>query len=113
MKDTVILMVHLLTTVAKLPGPAGTKAAIAENLLLKQQHLVVTRSRRRTSNLSNTDRFLLGFWLLFLRPGRIAKVAVSIRPSTLSKCHPCLVRRKHRRLAGALQRARRASDGRM
>ena len=44
MKDIVILLVHLLTTVAKLLGPGGTKAVIAENLLLKQQLLVVTRS---------------------------------------------------------------------
>jgi len=51
-------MVHLLTTVAKLLGPGGGKAVIAENLLLKQQLLVVTRSRRRAPNLSNTDRHL-------------------------------------------------------
>ena len=52
MKDMVILLVHLLTTVAKLLGPGGAKAIIAENLLLKQQLLVVTRSRRRAPNLS-------------------------------------------------------------
>ncbi len=41
MKDMSILLVHLLTTVAKLLGPGGAKAVIAENLLLKQQLLVV------------------------------------------------------------------------
>lgn len=40
-----ILLTHQLTTVAKLLGTGGTKAVIAENLLLKQQLLVVTRSR--------------------------------------------------------------------
>ena len=40
----------------------------------------------------------MGIWSLFLHPGRIAKVAVSIRPSTLSKFHQYLVRRKYRRL---------------
>lgn len=83
MKDILILLVDLLTAVAKLLGPGGTKAVIAENLLLKQQLLVLTRSRRRAPNLANADRFLMGFWSLFLLPGRIAKVAVSIRPSTL------------------------------
>jgi predicted polyphosphate/ATP-dependent NAD kinase len=77
MKDIFILLFHLLISVAKLLGPGGTKAAIAENLLLKQQLLVVTRSRRRAPNLSDADRFLKGLWSLFLRPGRIAKVAVS------------------------------------
>ena len=98
MKDIVILLVHLLTTVAKLLGPGGTKAVIAENLLLKQQLLVVTRSRRRTPNLSTADRFLMGFWSLFLRPARIFKVAIGIRTSTLLKFHQCLVNRKYRML---------------
>jgi hypothetical protein len=76
MKDMIILFIHLLTTAAKLLGPGGAKAVIAENLLLKQQLLVVTRSRRRAPNLSTADRFLMGFWSLFLRPGRIAKNAM-------------------------------------
>jgi hypothetical protein len=75
MKDIFILPVHLLTAVAKLLGPGGAKAIIAENLLLKQQLMVVARSRRRAPSLSTADRFLMGFWSLFLRPGRIAKVA--------------------------------------
>ena len=98
MKDIVILLVHLLTTVAKLIGPGGTKTVIAENLLLKQQLLVVTRSRRRAPNFSTPDRFLMGFWSLFLRPGRLAKTAVSIRPSTFLRFYQYLVRRKFRRL---------------
>jgi transposase InsO family protein len=40
----------------------------------------------------------MGFWSLFLRPTRIAKVAVSIRPSTLLRFQQDLVRRKYRRL---------------
>ena len=98
MKDIVILLVHLLTALAKLLGPGGTKAVIADNLLLKQQLLVVTRSRRRAPNLSTLDRFLMGFWSLFLRPGRIFKVAIGIRTSTLLKLHQCLVSRKYRML---------------
>ena len=45
MKDMSILFIHLLTTGAKLLGPGGAEAIIAENLLLKQQLLLVTRSR--------------------------------------------------------------------
>jgi len=111
MKDIFILLIHLLTIVAKLLGPGGTKAVIAENLLLKQQLLVITRSRRRAPNLSNADRFLMGFWSLFLQPGRIAKVAVSIRPSTLSKFHQYLVRRKYRRLFSSRKRTKSGPKG--
>jgi hypothetical protein len=104
MKDIVLLFLHLLTTVAKVFGLGGAKTIIAENLLLKQQRLSITRSRRRAPNLSNTDRFLMGFWSLFLRPGRIAKVAAAIRSSTLLRFHQYLVRRKYRRLFSSKKR---------
>ncbi len=111
MKDIVILLVHLLTTVAKLLGPGGAKAIIADNLLLKQQLLVVTRSRSRAPNLSTADRFLMGFWSLFLRPGRITKTALSIRPSTLLKFHQNLVHRKYRRLFSPKKRTKPGPKG--
>jgi len=111
MKDILILFVHLLTTVAKLLGPGGTKAVIAENLLLKQQLLLVTRSRRRAPNLSTADRFLMGFWSLFLRPGRIARNALSVHPSTLLKFHQCLVRRKYRQLFSPRKRTKPGPKG--
>ena len=98
MKDIVILLVHLLTTVAKPRGAGGEKAIIAENHLLKQQLLVITGSRRRAPHLSAADPFLMGFWSLFLRTPRIAEIAVSIGPSALLNFHQCLVRRKYRKL---------------
>ena len=111
MKDIVLLFLHLLTTVAKLLGPGGAKTIIAENLLFKQQRLSVTRSRRQAPNLSNTDRFLMGFWSLSLRPGRIAKVAAAIRPSTLMRFHQYLVRRKYRRLFSSTKRRKPGPKG--
>ena len=47
MKDVMFLVFNLLTTVAKLLGPGGGKAVIAENLLLKQQLIIHSRSRQR------------------------------------------------------------------
>ena len=83
MKDLLVLLAHLLTTVAKLLGSGGTRAVVADSLLMKQQLLVIKRSRRRAPNLSALDRFLFGFWSLFLNPRRIHRAAVIIRPSTL------------------------------
>ena len=79
MKNVLLLLIHMLTVVAKLLGPGGIKGIIAENLLLKQQLLVVCRPRQRARNLLPTDRFLLGFFSQFLRPGRIVKTAVGVR----------------------------------
>ena len=98
MKDLLILFAHLLTTIAKLLGPGGTRAVVADSILMRQQLLVITRSRRRAPNLSPLDRVLFGFWLLFLNPRRIQRAAVIIRPSTLLKFHHLLKKRKYRLL---------------
>ena len=98
MKDMLLLLVHLLTTIAKLLGPGGARAIVADSLLLKQQLLIINRSRRRSPNLLAHDRFLLGLWSLFLTPRHILRAAIIIRPSTLLNFHKALVRRKYRLL---------------
>lgn len=98
MKDIFLIVIHLAVTAAKLLGPGGMRAVIAENVLLKQQLIVLRRPRRRAPNLTVMDRFVFGFGSLFLRPGRIRKVATGLQPSTLLKFHEALVHRKYRRL---------------
>lgn len=49
---------------------------------------------------------MFGFESLFLRPGRIRKVAIGLRPSTLLKFHQALVHRKYRRLFSSSHRRR-------
>jgi hypothetical protein len=93
MKDLLALLAHLLTTIAKLLGPDGARAVIADSLLMKQQLLIINRTRQRTPNLSTLDRFLLGFWSLFLSPRHIQRAAVIMRPSTLLKFHHLLKQR--------------------
>ena len=98
MKDFLLTLLHLAVMTAKLCGPGGVRAVIAENLVLKQQLIVLRRGRRRAPSLTLSDRLLCGFGSLFLSPGRIRKVAIALRPSTLLAFHQALVRRKYRRL---------------
>jgi hypothetical protein len=98
MKDLLILLLHLLTTIAKLVGPGGAKSVVANSLLMKQQLLVINRSRRRAPNLSALDRCLFGFCSLFLDLRRIQRSAVIIRPSTLLKFHSLRKQPKYRLL---------------
>src|SRR5262245_37680594 len=98
MKDFLLTLLHLAVTTAKLCGPGGVRAVMAENLLLKQQLIILRRARQRAPNLTRSDRLLCGFWSLLLRPERIRKVAIALRPSTLLTFHQALVRRKYRRL---------------
>jgi transposase InsO family protein len=111
MKNLLVLLVHLLTTVAKLLGPGGARTVVADSLLMKQQLLVINRSRRRAPNLSALDRFLLGFWSLFLNPLRIQRAAVIIRPSTLLIFHDILKKRKYRLLYSSGSKGKPGSKG--
>ena len=111
MKDLLALLAHLLTTVAKLLGPGGTRAVLADSLLMKQQLLVLNRSRRRAPNLSAFDRLLFGFWSLFLTPPRIQRAAVIIRPSTLLRFHEALKKRKYRLLFSSHRQGKPGPEG--
>ncbi len=98
MTDALILFAHLLRTIARLLGHGGARAVVAESVLMKQQLLVLNRTRRRAPNLSALDRLLFGFWSLLLGSRRIPRAAVILRPSTLLRFHEALKRRKYRLL---------------
>src|SRR5262245_12593228 len=98
MKDLLLILLHLAVTAAKLCEPGGVRAVIAENLLLKQQLIVLRRGRRRAPRLTLRDRLLCGFASLLLSAGRIRKAAIALRPSALLAVHHAMVRRKYRRL---------------
>jgi len=89
-KELLLLLAHLLSTSAKLLGPDGAKTVVAESPIMKQQLLIVNRSRRRAPCLSSFDRFQLGVWSLFLARRHIRRAAVIVRPSTLFKFHDIL-----------------------
>ena len=111
MKNMLLLLAHLFTTIAKLLGPGGARAVVADSLLMKQQLLIINRSRRRSPNLLAHERFLLGFWSLFLTPHRILRAAIIIRPSTLLKFHEFLVKRKYHPLFSSNHRGKPGPKG--
>ena len=98
MKAILVLFLHLLNRLATLLGNGGAKALLAENLLLKQQLLVLSRHRRRAPSFSLAERLLLGFWSSFLSPRRLLRAAIVLRPSTLLRFHGGLRDLKYRLL---------------
>src|SRR5881409_3274183 len=106
MRETLILLVHLLVTFAKLLRPGGVRAVAAESLLLKHQLVISNRSRRRAPNLTSIDRFVLGLTTLFLSPRRLPKLGALIKPATLLKFHKALVDRKYHLLFSSSSRRR-------
>jgi hypothetical protein len=111
MRDLGILFIHLLTTVVKLMGPGGSRAVIAESLLVKHQLVILNRGRERARNLRPMDRVVAGLCALLMHPARFARVAVVIKPSTLLSFHRALVKRKYRLLFSAKRPAKPGPKG--
>jgi hypothetical protein len=101
MRDLVALFIHLLTTIALLSRPGGVRSVAAESVLAKHQLLILNRSRQRAPNLRPTDRIIAGLCALLIRPSRLIRSAIVLKPSTLLHFHHILAKRKYRLLFSA------------
>src|SRR5437899_7707287 len=98
MRDLAVLFIHLITTVARLAGPGGARSVVAESVLVKYQLLILNRSRKRSPRLRFSDRMVAGVCALLMRPRRLIRSAIVLKPSTLLSLHRALTQRKYRRL---------------
>src|SRR5215467_9094032 len=90
MRDLVILLVHVITTIVRFVRPGGLRAVVA-----KHQLLILNRSRQRAPNLLALDRLIAGICSLWIRPNRLRRLAIAFKPSTLLSFHRALVKRKY------------------
>jgi hypothetical protein len=97
-RDLAVLFIHLLTTVARRAGPGGARSVVAESVLVKPQLLILNRSRKRAPNLRRADRWVVGVCALLMRPGRLMRSAIVLKPSTRLSLHRALTQRNYRRL---------------
>jgi len=88
----------LVVTVARLARPGGLRSVVAESALLRHQLLVLNRGRKRAPNLRAADRIIAGLCTLFMRPARVLRSAIVLKPSTLLHLHSVLRKRKYRML---------------
>ena len=96
MRDVDILLIHLIITIAKLIGRGGIRSVVAESLLLKHQLLILNRRRERAPNLRASDRVIAGICADWLRPARLVRAAIVLKPSTIIAFHRALVKKKYR-----------------
>ena len=111
MRDLVMLLAHLIATVAKLLVPGGARSVVAESLLLKHQLLILNRSRARAPNLRPIDRVIAGLCAALMRPSRLLRSAIVLKPSTIMGFHRALVKRKFRLLFSPKRRGRAGPKG--
>jgi hypothetical protein len=81
MHDLIVLLVHFITTVLRLTRPGGLRSVVAEPVLIKHQLLIVNRSRHRAPNLRALDRLIVGFCSLWIKPTRLLRAAIALKPS--------------------------------
>ena len=77
MRNLIVLFIHFIATLVP---------------------LIVNRSRQRAPNLSGWDRILGGLMALLVRPTRLLRSAIVLKPSTLLGLHKALSKRKYRLL---------------
>ncbi len=106
MRDLAILFIHLIVTISRLMHPGGARAVVAESLLVKHQLVILNRGRERAPNLRPMDRVIAGLCTLAIRPGRLLRVAVVLKPSTLLAFHAALVKRKYQQLFSPRRRGK-------
>jgi putative transposase len=96
MRDFILLLVHLLVTLARLTRPGGIRSVLAESVLIKHQLLILNRSRQRSPNLRVSDRIVAGLCSLFMNPTRLIRSAIVLNPSTILRFYRALKERKYR-----------------
>ena len=106
-----VLFIHLIATVARLIGPGGARAVIAESILVKHQLIILNRGPERAPNLGPLDRIVAGLSTLFIRPSRLVRAAVMLKPSTLLAFHARLVKRNYRHLLSPKRRGNPGPNG--
>ena len=99
MRDLLALFLHFLTTLARLLGPGGTRAVIAETLLIKHQLVVLNRSRRRAPNLTATDRIVMVLSLLKIPSAAEILALCRIGVTSVHACRPTTSARDSTNLA--------------
>ncbi|MBT5927943.1 MAG: hypothetical protein HOH33_15130 [Verrucomicrobia bacterium] len=85
MNELFMVVGHLLHVIARLMRPGGTRTLIAENLLLKQQMVVLNRGRSRAPNVPSVQKLILGFLSSLIPKRRLTKASVSVLPLTTVK----------------------------
>ena len=97
MRDLLWLLIHLVVTILRLFRPGGVRSVVAESVLLKHQ-LILNRGRRRAPNLRIWDRLIAGLCSLLVKPTRLVRTAIALKPTTFLNFHRVLVRRKYQLL---------------
>src|SRR5215467_8786652 len=98
MRDIFTLFLYAIVTIIRLGKPGGLRCVVAESVLMRHQLLILNRGRKRAPNLRSSDRIVAGLCTLLMRPIRVLRSAVVLKPTTLLNFQKMLVKQKYRLL---------------
>lgn len=94
MKLIALISSYIVTWLRLLPS-GGVRAIAAENIMLRQQLITLSRNHKRAPRLAFFDKITFGILTSMISLKRLQRIAVIIKPATLLKCHKALVNRKY------------------
>src|SRR5215470_9356749 len=97
MRDIFTHFLHAVVII-RLGRPGGVRSVVAESILMRHQVLILNRARNRAPNLRASDRIIAGLCTLLMRPARVLRSAIVLKPSTLLHFHKMLTQQKYRLL---------------
>src|SRR5215813_13815689 len=98
MRDIFTLFLHAIVIIIRLARPGGLRSVVAESVLMRHQVLILNRGRKRAPNLRASDRIIAGLCTSLMRPARVLRSAIALRPATLMHFHKMLTKQKYRLL---------------
>src|SRR5215469_12111181 len=98
MRGIFTLILHAIVVIIRLARPGGLRSVVAESVLLRHQVLILNRGRTRAPNHRVADRVIAGLCTLLMRPARVLRSAIALRPSTVMHFHKMLTKQKYRML---------------
>jgi putative transposase len=94
MKIIAFISSYIITWLRLLPC-GGVRAIAAENIVLRQQLITLSRKHKRAPRLTFFDKITFGILTSMMSVKRLQRIAVIIKPTTLLKFHKALVNRKY------------------
>lgn len=82
----------------RLLSPGGVRAIAAENMVLRQQLITLSRNQKRAPRLTFFEKITFGLFASMINARRLTRIAIILKPATLLKFHKALVNRKYRLL---------------
>ena len=98
MRDIFTLFLHTIVIIIRLARRGGLRSVVAESVLMRHQVLILNSGRKRAPNLRASDRIIAGLCTSLMRPARVLRSAIALKPSTLMHFHKMMIQQKYRLL---------------